>query len=193
MHKKSILALALIMAPLFAQAAATQGQLTFTWQGTIPAVDVVSTSWSFTDAAGNDYTPIPIVLQATIADDNTLDLVTQAPATFEIRSATSANNLSSISAYLASPPVSTGLIKQLTLKETLAAPNAGEVVVVLNNNALKTGSSNAVAIQNNINNAAAAMSLALYAKVEQDGYTPGSSVSFSTPIIFSVDVTARNG
>ncbi|SPW25479.1 PCF8775 [Edwardsiella tarda] len=188
LHKKSILALALITAPLLAQATVTQGQLTFTWQATVPTVDILSTSWKFTDATGNDYTPSVIALQASIGNDNSLDLVTQSPATFEIRNARASNNLNSISAYLASVPNGTGIISPLTLKTTLAAPSDNEVVVVLNDQALKSGSSNAVTIQNNINNTSATMSLALYAKVAQNNYTPGSSISFSTPVIFSVNV-----
>ncbi len=188
LHKKSILALALITTPLLAQAAVTQGQLTFTWQATVPATEILSTSWKFTDATGNDYTPSVIALQASIDDNNSLNLVTQSPATFEIRSSRVSNNLNSISAYLANVPNGTGIISPLTLKTTLAAPSDDEVVVVLNGQALKSGSSNAVTIQSTVNNTAASMSLALYAKVSLGNYTPSSSISFSTPVIFSVNV-----
>lgn len=188
LHKKSILALALITTPLLAQAAVTQGQLTFTWQATVPATEILSTSWKFTDATGNDYTPSVIALQASIDDNNSLNLVTQSPATFEIRSSRASNNLNSISAYLANVPNGTGIISPLTLKTTLAAPSDDEVVVVLNGQALKSGSSNAVTIQSTVNNTAASMSLALYAKVSSGNYTPSSSISFSTPVIFSVNV-----
>ncbi|MGL5171197.1 MAG: fimbrial protein [Edwardsiella tarda] len=188
LHKKSILALALITTPLLAQAAVTQGQLTFTWQATVPATEILSTSWKFTDATGNDYTPSVIALQASIDDNNSLNLVTQSPATFEIRSSRVSNNLNSISAYLANVPNGTGIISPLTLKTTLAAPSDDEVVVVLNGQALKSGSSNAVTIQSTVNNTAASMSLALYAKVSPGNYTPSSSISFSTPVIFSVNV-----
>ncbi|WP_068870588.1 fimbrial protein [Edwardsiella tarda] len=188
LHKKSILALALITTPLLAQAAVTQGQLTFTWQATVPATEILSTSWKFTDATGNDYTPSVIALQASIDDNNSLNLVTQSPATFEIRSSRASNNLNLISAYLANVPNGTGIISPLTLKTTLAAPSDDEVVVVLNGQALKSGSSNAVTIQSTVNNTAASMSLALYAKVSSGNYTPSSSISFSTPVIFSVNV-----
>ncbi|ELM3735972.1 fimbrial protein [Edwardsiella piscicida] len=187
LHKKSILALALITAPLFVQAAVTQGQLTFTWQATVPATDVLSGAWKFTDPTGGDYTPSVIALQASINDDRSLDLVTQTPATFEIRSV-SASNLNSVSAYLASVPSGTGITKPLTLKTTLAAPGEDEVIVVLNDQALNSGSNNAITIQNNVNNTATSMSLALYAKVATDNYTPGGSISFTTPVIFSVNV-----
>ncbi|MGY0161640.1 fimbrial protein [Edwardsiella tarda] len=187
MHKKSILALALIMAPLLAQATVTQGQLTFTWQATVPAADSTSAAWKFTDATGGDYVPRPATLRASVNEDKSLSLVTQTSATFEIRS-TNTSNLNTISAYLASAPNSTGITKPLTLKTTLGAPGNDEVVVVLNNQALKSGSNNAVTIQSTVNNTAASMSLALYAKVAQNNYTPGSSISFSTPIVFSVDV-----
>ncbi|MGY0151825.1 fimbrial protein [Edwardsiella tarda] len=188
LHKKSILALALITAPLLAQATGSQGQLTFTWQATVPATEILSTSWKFTDATGNDYTPSVIALQASIDDNDSLNLVTQSPATFEIRSSRASNNLNSISAYLANVPNGTGIISPLTLKTTLAAPSDDEVVVVLNGQALKSGSSNAVTIQSTVNNTAASMSLALYAKVSLGNYTPSSSISFSTPVIFSVNV-----
>ncbi|MGG5797251.1 fimbrial protein [Edwardsiella tarda] len=188
LHKKSILALALITAPLLAQATVTQGQLTFTWQATVPATEILSTSWKFTDATGNDYMPSVIALQASIGDNDSLNLVTQSPATFEIRSSRASNNLNSISAYLANVPNGTGIISPLTLKTTLAAPSDDEVVVVLNGQALKSGSSNAVTIQSTVNNTAASMSLALYAKVSPGNYTPSSSISFSTPVIFSVNV-----
>ncbi|MGY0155222.1 fimbrial protein [Edwardsiella tarda] len=187
MHKKSILALALIMVPLLAQAAVTQGQLTFTWQATVPAGNIVSSAWKFTDATGGDYVPRPITLRATINEDKSLNLLTQTPATFEIRSK-STGNLNTIAAYLASTPIGNGVVKPLVLKNTLAAPGSGEVVVVLNNQLLKLGSNNAVTIQSTVNNTAASMSLALYAKVAQNNYTPGSSISISTPIVFSVDV-----
>ncbi|WP_370549736.1 fimbrial protein [Edwardsiella tarda] len=192
MHKKSILALALIMAPLLAQATVTQGQLTFTWQATVPAAGVASSAWKFTDATGGDYVPRPATLRATINEDKSLNLVTQTPATFEIRSA-SAGNLNTIAAYLASAPSSAGIVKPLTLKTTLGAPGNDEVIVTLNNQALKSGSNNAVTIQSTVNNTAASMSLALYAKVAQNNYTPGSSISISTPIVFSVDVANSGG
>ncbi|MGG5413605.1 fimbrial protein [Edwardsiella tarda] len=191
LHKKSILALALITAPLFAQAAVTQGQLTFTWQATVPATEVISNTWKFTDATGNDYTPSPLVLRASVSDDSSLDLVTQAPASFEIRS--NANNLNSVAAYLASTPSSTGFTQPLTLKTTLAAPDENEVIVLLNGQPLKVGSSNSTTINNSIGNTSTSMDLALYAKVAQGNYTPGGSVSFSTPVVFSVNIADVGG
>lgn len=187
LHKKSILALALITAPLLAQATGSQGQLTFTWQATIPAKTIASTAWKFTDATGADYVPRPVVLQSIINNDNSLSLVTQTPASFEIRS-TSNNNLNSVSAYLASVPAIAGLSKPLTVKNTLAAPDAGEVVMTLNGVVLKVGSSDTTSIKNSISNKAISMSLALYAKVAATDYTAGNSISFTTPIVFSVDV-----
>ncbi len=193
LHKKSILALALITAPLFVQAAVTQGQLTFTWQATVPATDVISGTWKFTDATGNDYTPSPLVLQASVSDDSSLDLVTQAPASFEIRSNANNNNLNSVAAYLASVPSSTGFTQPLTLKTTLAAPGENEVIVLLNGQPLKVGSSNSTTINNSIGNTSTSMDLALYAKVAQGNYTPGGSVSFSTPVVFSVNIADEDG
>lgn len=186
LHKKSILALALITAPLLAQAAVTQGQLTFTWQGTVPAEDLASTAWKFTDALGNDYVPTPVALQSIVNEDKSLNLVTQSPASFEIRS--NANNLNSVSAYLASTPANTGFTSPLTLKTELAAPANNEVIVLLNGMPLKVGSGNSTIIENSIGNTATNMDLALYAKIANANYTPGGSVSFTTPVVFSVNI-----
>lgn len=194
MNKKNLLALALLVSPLLAQAAATQGQLTFSWTGTIPAADVVPGDIQFTDSVGGTFTPTPVVLSATVnkSDSNSLNLVTTAPVTFQVRPKTTGYTMNSVNAYLASAPTASGLTgSQPTLKTTLAAPENGEVIVVLNGQAMNTGSNNAVQVTGG-SGTEKDVSLALYAKIASGSYTPGGSVSFSTPVIFSVDLTASS-
>ncbi|WP_379976408.1 Cro/Cl family transcriptional regulator (plasmid) [Edwardsiella ictaluri] len=182
--KKLALA-ALLAAPLYASAAVTNGQLTFTWQGTIPAQRLAA-DWRFTDALGADYIPAPQTLTTAVdSTDNTLTLTTTSPVTFNIQSDSVING---ISAYLASAPIAVGFkgSRQLALRDALGAPANNQILITLNNAALKVGSANAIDVVGAGSDRP--ISLGLYAKVSGDGYGAGSSVSFTTPVVFAVDL-----
>ncbi|AIJ07448.1 MULTISPECIES: hypothetical protein [Edwardsiella] len=184
--KKLALA-ALLVAPLYASADVTNGQLTFTWQGTIPA-RVLSGDWKFVDALGNDYVSTPQTLSTSVDADNNVNLNTSSPVTFNIKSNT--GSINGITAYLASAPVATGFkgSRQLDLQETSTAPENNKVLITINGQALKVGSSDAVTVTGSGNDRP--ISLGLYAKATQDAYDAGSSVSFTTPVVFGVDITS---
>ncbi|AIJ07083.1 MULTISPECIES: hypothetical protein [Edwardsiella] len=184
--KKLALA-ALLAAPLYASAVVTNGQLTFTWQGTIPAQRLAS-DWKFVDALGADFIPAPQTLTTAVdTNDNKLTLTTSSPVTFYIQSD---SNINGINAYLASAPIAVGFkgSRQLALQDTAAAPGDNQILITLNNDALKVGSANAINVVDPGNDRP--ISLGLYAKVTRDGYDAGSSVSFTTPVVFAVDLVA---
>ncbi|MDA6077088.1 hypothetical protein O0544_13980 [Edwardsiella anguillarum] len=70
-------------------------------------------------------------------------MTTSSPVTFYIQSD---SNINGINAYLASAPIAVGFkgSRQLALQDTAAAPGDNQILITLNNDALKVGSANAI-------------------------------------------------
>ncbi|AIJ07050.1 MULTISPECIES: hypothetical protein [Edwardsiella] len=181
---KKLALVTLLAAPLYASAVVTNGQLTFTWQGTIPAQKLAS-DWKFVDALGADFIPAPQTLTTAVDTNDKLTLTTTSPVTFYIQSD---SNINGINAYLASAPIAVGFkgSRQLALQDTAAAPGDNQVLITINGEPLKVGNSDAITVTGAGNDRP--INLGLYAKATRDAYDAGSSVSFTTPVVFAVDL-----
>ncbi|HDI1214986.1 TPA: Cro/Cl family transcriptional regulator [Aeromonas hydrophila] len=189
MMKKTLIAASLTLIAGMANAAVTNGQLTFSWQGTTPAAPVVPGDFKFTDATGTDWTPSNVSLNMTTSSDGSLSMNSANNMEFFISGSGSTTALNSIKVYLGSNPVSTGFVgsKQLALATT-AAPSNDQVAVLLNSQPLQVGSGNATTL-NGVTGLQHQVSLSIAAKAASGSFTETTVVGFSVPVIFSVDLT----
>ncbi len=187
--QKTLIAASLMLITGMANAAVTNGSLSFNWQGTTPAAPVVASGWKFTDAVGADFTPSSAALNFATNTDGTLAINSANNIDFFVTAEN--GTLNSLGAYLGSAPVSSGFIasKQLALASS-ATPGSDEVAVLLNNQALSVGSGSSTTITGVSGKTNTPVSLGLAAKVSASNFSEKTVVGFTVPVIFAVDVTA---
>lgn len=194
--RKQLLALTLTLlsASLSSQAAVSNAQLSFSWVGTVPPATVAGSGWKFTDLLGNDFVPRAQTLQVITDADQKVNFITSQPVVFNLTS-NNTNNLNRLDAYLAGQPNVTGLVgnKQLALTQTFTAPGDDEMLVSLNQQALKVGDTNKVQIASCASSTSCTVGLMLHAKVTQGNVAHGSTVNFTTPVVFAVDLASSSG
>lgn len=188
MMKKTLIAASLMLTAGMANAAATNGSLSFNWQGTTPAAPIVAGTWKFKDAMGNDYTPATAALNFVTNSDGSLSINSATNNAFFI-TVEGSGTLSTIGAYLGNSPVSSGFVasKQLALSTT-ASPAEDQVAVLMNNQPLAVGSSNSVSVTG-VSGTQKEVSLSLAAKASASSFAEKTVVGFSVPVIFAVDIT----
>lgn len=199
--KNTILAsvLALTAVSGSAMAAVTTGQLTFNWQGVIPATPATNTAWAFVDSRDIPY--IPGTEQLNISRTATgIKAVSGKAYDFFIVPITgtatagtpvtrdAAKTLNSVNAFLGSNPVSGGLTgnKQLTLS---TAPDAadGQIAVNINGTPLKVGSTAAVAV-GKASDKEEHVAIDMNASIATADVKDGASLTFTAPVVFAVDI-----
>lgn len=193
-------ALALSVISGSAMAAVTTGQLTFNWQAVVPSAPVTSSAWAFVD--GRDIPFIPGTEQLRVTRDASgIKAVSVNPYDFFIvpvtgsvedgkpvtRAADTAS-LKSVNVYLASSPVSNGLVgnKQLDLS-TDAQAAAGKIAININGKPLKVGASNPTQI-GAATDKDEHVDIDMNASIAKADVADGSSISFVAPVIFAVDI-----
>lgn len=180
-------------------AATTTGQLTFNWQGVVPTTPVTGTGWAFIDGLDIPYTPGTEQVNVVVDNTSKAIIVTGVkPYDFFIVPVTGAvapgtavtrgTTLNTVKAYLASEPVSGGFIgnKQLAMSTTDTATD-GQVAVTLNGKALKVGSVGASDVTI-AGTSVAHVVINVNAKAAAADVVEGSSISFTAPVVFAVDI-----
>lgn len=194
-------ALALSVISGSAMAAVTTGQLTFNWQAVVPSAPVTSTAWAFVDGRDIPFVPGTEQLRVT-RDDSGIKAVAVTPYDFFIvpvtgsvtdgtpvtRAADTVTVKNPVSVYLASSPVSSGLVgnKQLDLS-TAALAEAGKIAININGKPLKVGSLAATKI-GTTSDKDEHISIDMNASIAKSDVTDGASISFVAPVIFAVDI-----
>lgn len=183
-------------------AAETTGQLTFTWQAVIPSAPVLSNTWAFVDSLDMPFTPGTEQLRV-IKTDSGIQAVSVKPFDFfiapvdgttavspgnKISRPVAATTINSVKAFLASNPVSNGLVgnEQLVLSTNKDASD-NQVAINLNGSPLKVGSTNATTIGNSVSGDQHVV-IDMNAKVTTGHYDDGASISFVAPVVFAVDI-----
>ncbi|EBC6662448.1 Cro/Cl family transcriptional regulator [Salmonella enterica] len=202
--RKNILAMSamtLVVLSGSAAAAATNGQLTFNWQGVVPTAPVTSGAWAFVDGLDIPFTPVTEALNI-VSNAASVDITALKPTSFFIVPVTgpvtagvpvtrnTTGTVNSINAFLGSAPVSGGFVgnKQLNLS-TATTPAVGEVAITLNGQSLKVGSASPLSVTPS---AAAGsetpIEISMSAKAAPSDVTDGAAVSFTAPVVFAVDI-----
>ncbi|EDZ6276110.1 Cro/Cl family transcriptional regulator, partial [Salmonella enterica] len=175
-------------------------QLTFNWQGVVPAAPVNSDAWAFVDGLDIPYTPgteqlnilvDPATKDASIASVKPYDFFivpVTGPVTPGVAVTRGAGPMNNMKAFLATNPISGGFVSNKQLAPA-AGPQAvnGEVAVTLNGQIMKVGSTNAVTITPTAATEAHVL-VDINAKAASADVQEGASVSFTAPVIFSVDI-----
>ncbi|MGY0144667.1 Cro/Cl family transcriptional regulator [Edwardsiella tarda] len=200
--KKRVLAVSALTLSILsgtAMADVTPGQLTFNWQGVVPTGSVVGTGWAFVDKLDMPYTAgteqLNVVLDSLTKDVSASGLKpydffivpttgTVTPGTAVTRGTT----INAVKAYLGSTPVSGGFVgnKQLALSTTATA-TAGQVAITLNGKALAVGNASAATVDLTGGKEAHVL-IDINAKAAKADVTEGSPISFTAPVVFSVDI-----
>lgn len=203
--KKSLLAVSALSLAIMsgsASAAVANGQLTLNWQGVVPTAPVAATAWAFVDALDVPY--VAGTEQLNISLDTTGNLTATGvkpysfyivPVTGTVTAGTPVTrdptaNVNDIFAYLGTEPVSGGFVgnKQLDLAAAVV-PADGEVAITLNGAALKVGSADQIKVPHaTAAGSATNISIDLSAKVAAADFTEGTSISFTAPVVFAVDI-----
>ncbi|PLC60645.1 Cro/Cl family transcriptional regulator [Citrobacter sp. L55] len=192
-------ALSLAIISVSASAGVTTGQLTFNWQGVVPTAPVTGTGWAFVDGLDIPYTPG--TEQVNVVMDNTTKAISVTgvkpydffivPVTGTITPGTAVTRgttMNTVKAYLGSEPVSGGFIgnKQLALSTTDTAAD-GQVSITLNGKVLKVGNVNASDVA--VTDAKEShVVIDVNAKATATDVAEGSSISFTAPVVFAVDI-----
>ncbi len=203
--RKNLLAISSAMALAVlsgsAAGAVTNGQLTFNWQGVVPASPVTSSAWAFVDGLDIPFTPATEALNI-ISNTNTVDMTAVKPTSFFIVPVKTpvapgapvtrddAATVNKINAFLGSAPVSGGFVgnKQLALATT-ATPTEGEVAITLNGQPLKVGSAAPLSVAPTTGGGSATpIEISMSAKAALTDVTDGAAVSFTAPVVFAVDI-----
>lgn len=193
-------ALALSVISGSAMAAVTTGQLTFNWQAVVPSAPVTSSAWAFVD--GRDIPFIPGTEQLRVTrDDSGIKAVSVTPYDFfivpvtgditdgtPVTRAADTVSLKSVNVYLASSPVSNGLVgnKQLDLS-TDAQAGEGKIAININGKPLKVGASNPTLI-GSATDKDEHVDIDMNASIAKADVADGASISFVAPVIFAVDI-----
>ncbi|ELW0416423.1 Cro/Cl family transcriptional regulator [Salmonella enterica] len=193
-------ALALSVISGSAMAAVTTGQLTFNWQAVVPSAPVTSSAWAFVD--GRDIPFIPGTEQLRVTRDASgIKAVSVNPYDFfivpvtgsvedgkPVTRAADTSSLKSVNVYLASSPVSNGLVgnKQLDLS-TDAQAAAGKIAININGKPLKVGASNPTQI-GAASDKDEHVDIDMNASIAKADVADGASISFVAPVIFAVDI-----
>lgn len=202
--KKKLIALSVLVASVAStssMAVTTNGQLTFNWQGVVPVSPVTQTTWAFVDGLDMPFTPGTEQLNI-VVDSGTKNITAVAvqpydffivPITGNASAGTAVTRnpnatLNTINAYLGSEPVSGGFVgnKQLALATAATATN-GQVAITLNGTPLRVGSTNGISVTSANNEAH--VSIQLNARAVAADVDEGAALSFTAPVIFSVDLT----
>ncbi|WP_406733628.1 hypothetical protein RJD39_05450 [Vibrio scophthalmi] len=166
-----------------ATAAATNGNLSFTFSGTIPALPVAGDGWKFTQADGTTLYVPPSAISFSSADTADGLELTSASESFYIKPNTGTFTASSkITAQLIANPSIAGTAIKSSEVTTVTT------VVSINGVALSAGSSVDVASPS----AAVAHELILSTVVEiptEARSVDGGSITVTAPIRFSADIT----
>ncbi|ENB2032881.1 Cro/Cl family transcriptional regulator [Salmonella enterica] len=194
-------ALALSVMSGSAMAAVTTGQLTFNWQAVVPSAPVTSTTWAFVDGRDIPFVPGTEQLRVT-RDDSGIKAVSVTPYDFFIvpvdgkvvegtpvtRAADTVNIKNAVKVYLASSPVSNGLVgnKQLALSTTAQAA-AGNIAINVNGTPLKIGSLAATTI-GKTSDKDEHVDIDMNASIAKADVADGASISFVAPVVFAVDI-----
>lgn len=193
-------ALALSVISGSAMAAVTTGQLTFNWQAVVPSAPVTSNAWAFVD--GRDFPFIPGTEQLRVTrNDSGIKAVSVTPYDFfivpvtgditdgkPVTRAADTVSLKSVNVYLASSPVSNGLVgnKQLDLS-TDALAGEGKIAININGKPLKVGASNPTLI-GTATDKDEHVDIDMNASIAKADVADGASISFVAPVIFAVDI-----
>lgn len=200
--KKNILVVSTLSMAIFTgsvTAAVTNGQLNFNWQGVVPTAPVTNTAWAFVD--GLDIPYVPGTEQLNVTLDSMKDITVTGVKAYDFfvvpitgtatpgTPVTRGTTLNSVKAYLGSAPVSGGFVgnKQLKLSTANQAV-AGEVAVTLNGTSLKVGSVNSTTVNISTGANEAHVAIDLNAKAASADVAEGSSISFTAPVVFAVDI-----
>ena len=202
--KKSLFAVSVLSIAIVsgsAAAAVTTGQLNFNWQGLVPTAPVTNTAWAFVDALDMPYTPGTEQLNV-VLDNTTKGLTATGVKKYDFfvvpitgaatpgTPVTRGTTLNSVKAYLGSAPVSSGFVgnKQLTLS-TAAAAADGEVAITMNGTALSVGSATSTTVPVTAGtNPEAHVVIDMNAKAASADVIEGGAISFTAPVVFSVDI-----
>ncbi|EMW3788908.1 Cro/Cl family transcriptional regulator [Salmonella enterica] len=194
-------ALALSVMSGSAMAAMTTGQLTFNWQAVVPSAPVTSTTWAFVD--GRDIPFVPATEQLRVTRDTSgIKAISVAPYDFFIvpvtgdvvngtpvtRAASTTSIKNPVNVYLASSPISNGLVgnKQLDLS-TDAQATAGKIAINVNGKPLKVGSGSPTTI-GTANAKDEHVDIDMNASISNADVADGASISFVAPVVFAVDI-----
>lgn len=194
-------ALALSVMSGSAMADVTTGQLTFNWQAVVPSAPVTSTAWAFVD--GRDIPFVPTTEQLRVTKTSTgIQAVSVTPYDFFIvpvtgevvdgkpvtRAAQTVSLKNPVKVYLASSPVSNGLVgnKQLALSTTAQA-TAGNIAINVNGNPLKVGSLASTTI-GALSDKDEHIDIDMNASIAKADFADGASISFVAPVVFAVDI-----
>ncbi len=184
-----------------AMAAVTTGQLTFNWQAVVPSAPAVGANWAFVD--GQDMPFVPSTEQLRVTRDSTgIQAVSVAPYDFFIvpvtgnvkegspvtRAADTVTLKNSVNVYLASSPISNGLVgnKQLDLSADAQA-SAGKIAINVNGNPLKVGSNSSTTI-GAASDKDVHVDIDMNASIGKADVADGASISFVAPVVFAVDI-----
>lgn len=196
-------ALALSVMSSSAMAATETGSLTFNWQAVVPSAPVNGTTWAFVDGQDFPFIPASEVLKIKRDGNSNIQVNSLKPFEFFIApvkgSVTSGvpvkrdetKTIALVKAFLASTPISNGLVgnQQLKLGTDVTAA-AGEISVVVNGNALKLGVENPVEVVSAGTQAGkeARVTVDMNAIIKKDAVIDGAGISFNAPVIFAVDI-----
>ncbi|EFT4510252.1 Cro/Cl family transcriptional regulator [Salmonella enterica subsp. enterica serovar Stanley] len=202
--KKILLSSALALSVMSgsAMAATETGSLTFNWQAVVPSAPVNGTSWAFVDAQDIPFIPASELLKIKRESNGNIQVNSLKPFEFFVVPVSSipsdgtpvvrdgAKTISSVKAFLASTPISNGLVgsQQLNLGTDVKA-KAGEISVVVNGQPLQLGVENPVEV---VSSAAqgkgARVTVDMNANIQKDKVIDGAGISFNAPVIFTVDI-----
>ncbi|EUD07270.1 hypothetical protein [Providencia alcalifaciens] len=199
--KTKLIALAALIMSTTSMAAVTTGELRFSWEGQVPTAPIVGSGWAFVNGSDIPYTPSVEQLNMSLDSTGKLTAVSAKPYEFFIVPVTGtptpgqpvnkddAKTFNEIQAYLGSTPVSAGFAqnKQLQLSEQAIA-NDGQVSITLNGTPLKVGAQNPTPVTRSGNNKSGQVSIQLNAKAASTDITEGASVTFTAPVVFSVNI-----
>ncbi|MET2851043.1 hypothetical protein ABXV24_04105 [Vibrio owensii] len=183
MRKIKLTAIALgLMVSTAASAAVSNGNLSFTFVGVVPATAQPGTTWKFLTASGLDY-QAPAAINFSLADVATGLQLTSASETFYIKpngSATFGTN--AIKAQLVAEPTISGTAIQASAMNTVVT------TVTLNGQTVPVGSDLTIAATGNN---AQMLTLGTVVNIPTAARnTAGGTVNVVAPIRFAVDIGA---
>lgn len=203
--KKILLSSALALSVMSgsAMAATETGSLTFNWQAVVPSAPVNGTSWAFVDAQDIPFIPASELLKIKRESNGNIQVNSLKPFEFfiapvkgEVTSGKpvtrdGTKTIASVKAFLASTPISNGLVgsQQLNLGAGVKAA-AGEISVVVNGQPLQLGVENPVEVVKSGTAAGkeARVTVDMNANIQKDKVIDGAGISFNAPVIFTVEI-----
>ncbi|HFW3090912.1 TPA: Cro/Cl family transcriptional regulator [Salmonella enterica subsp. enterica serovar Reading] len=201
--KKLLLSSALALSVISGSAMADihNGQLTFSWQAAIPSAPILDSKWAFVDALDIAWEPAGAEELKVTKGTGNITLASLKPFDFfiapvtgkadpgnKITRPTPAISITGVDVFLASNPVTTGLVdgKQLGVSANAVAGD-NEVAITLNGEPLQVGSGNQKAVSVTSGKDPHIV-IEANAKIANGQYVDGGSISISAPVVFAVNI-----